>query len=313
MKKSLLSLAAVAVALGVNAQTESAFLDAEALGLTKDKASCVDMFKLAESDNVTMYVAYGDPVCSTDVKVKPYTTLVVDGVEYPVTTGITGDSNPKVDLTNPDAPATGFVIRFDVKKDGWLTVPCKLSSNKPYYVWEGLSGEDPSLVAYTFAMSFSSTAYPDVDKLVYELPNDGEGYVDFEAEDFAKYATASSYLWPEQIAIEGYTDDNPAKVGGLGVVIFPVYAEAGSYLFHATGSKVTTDGFVFTEAKPESISIFGDEASQQLIGEGGAGVSNISVDNVYNENAPVYNVMGQRVAKDTKGILIQNGRKFINK
>ena len=30
-------------------------------------------------------------------------------------------------------------------------------------------------------------------------------------------------------------------------------------------------------------------------------------------NAPVYNLAGQRVSKDTKGILIQNGKKFINK
>lgn len=32
-----------------------------------------------------------------------------------------------------------------------------------------------------------------------------------------------------------------------------------------------------------------------------------------NENAPVYNLAGQRVNKSTKGILIQNGKKFINK
>ena len=30
-------------------------------------------------------------------------------------------------------------------------------------------------------------------------------------------------------------------------------------------------------------------------------------------NAPVYNLAGQRVSKDAKGILIQNGKKFINK
>ena len=30
-------------------------------------------------------------------------------------------------------------------------------------------------------------------------------------------------------------------------------------------------------------------------------------------NAPVYNLAGQRVSKDTKGILIKNGKKFINK
>lgn len=32
-----------------------------------------------------------------------------------------------------------------------------------------------------------------------------------------------------------------------------------------------------------------------------------------NENAPIYNLAGQRVNKSTKGILIQNGKKFINK
>lgn len=32
-----------------------------------------------------------------------------------------------------------------------------------------------------------------------------------------------------------------------------------------------------------------------------------------NVNAPVYNLAGQRVNKDAKGILIQNGKKFINK
>lgn len=32
-----------------------------------------------------------------------------------------------------------------------------------------------------------------------------------------------------------------------------------------------------------------------------------------NENAPVYNLAGQRVNKDSKGVLIQNGKKFINK
>ena len=30
-------------------------------------------------------------------------------------------------------------------------------------------------------------------------------------------------------------------------------------------------------------------------------------------NAPVYNLAGQQVSKDSKGVLIQNGRKFVNK
>ena len=44
----------------------------------------------------------------------------------------------------------------------------------------------------------------------------------------------------------------------------------------------------------------------------GTGINAPMVEEV-DENAPVYNLAGQRVSKDTKGILIQNGRKFINK
>ena len=32
-----------------------------------------------------------------------------------------------------------------------------------------------------------------------------------------------------------------------------------------------------------------------------------------NENAPIYNLAGQRVGKDYKGVVIQNGKKFIKK
>lgn len=43
-----------------------------------------------------------------------------------------------------------------------------------------------------------------------------------------------------------------------------------------------------------------------------SGINGVTVDKL-NANAPVYNLAGQRVSKDTKGILIQNGKKFINK
>ena len=45
------------------------------------------------------------------------------------------------------------------------------------------------------------------------------------------------------------------------------------------------------------------------------GIKGVNVDNdkKFDANAPVYNLNGQRVSKDTKGILIQNGKKFINK
>ena len=43
----------------------------------------------------------------------------------------------------------------------------------------------------------------------------------------------------------------------------------------------------------------------------GTGISNITATD--NADAPVYNLAGQRVSKDTKGLLIKNGKKFINK
>lgn len=45
----------------------------------------------------------------------------------------------------------------------------------------------------------------------------------------------------------------------------------------------------------------------------GAGITNITTEDKADPNAPIYNLAGQRVSKDTKGVLIQNGKKFINK
>ena len=48
--------------------------------------------------------------------------------------------------------------------------------------------------------------------------------------------------------------------------------------------------------------------------EEATGIDGVTVDNSeFDENAPVYNLAGQRVSKNAKGILIQNGKKFIRK
>lgn len=46
--------------------------------------------------------------------------------------------------------------------------------------------------------------------------------------------------------------------------------------------------------------------------ETSTGISSVTTDK-FDSNAPVYNLAGQRVSKNAKGILIQNGKKFINK
>ena len=46
---------------------------------------------------------------------------------------------------------------------------------------------------------------------------------------------------------------------------------------------------------------------------GDSAIDNIIANDELDADAPIYNVLGQRVTKEYKGILIQNGKKFINK
>jgi len=51
----------------------------------------------------------------------------------------------------------------------------------------------------------------------------------------------------------------------------------------------------------------------QFTAGGSSGVETIKVEKVWNADAPMYNLSGQKVDKSYKGIVIQNGRKFVNK
>ena len=94
---------------------------------------------------------------------------------------------------------------------------------------------------------------------------------------------------------EDYTIDVSAQPGRalLGYLSFPV--EAKTYLVFQPSSQVGIYGFQFTPG--------GDPA----------GVETIKTEKVWNANAPMYNLSGQQVDKSYKGIVIQNGRKFVNK
>lgn len=78
----------------------------------------------------------------------------------------------------------------------------------------------------------------------------------------------------------------------MGYLSFPV--EAKTYLLFQPSSQVGLYGFQFTEADP-------------------ANVEAITTKTQKNANAALYNLAGQKVDKSYKGIVIQNGRKFVNK
>lgn len=95
---------------------------------------------------------------------------------------------------------------------------------------------------------------------------------------------------------EDYTinvEANPSRAL-LGYLSFPV--EAKTYLVFQPSSQLGIYGFQFTAGGTTD------------------GVETIkTTNNVWNANAPMYNLAGQKVDSSYKGIVIQNGRKFYNK
>lgn len=310
MKKSLLFAALVMGAMSVSAQEYCKF-DAENSGVTSEASAVAGGTVVGSSDNVEMSVAYDDQCKATDIKFQGYDKIVVNGSEYEIGKGITGNTNPagqSLAAGASTAPTAGFVVNFKVKADGYLTVIGKMSSNKEYYVWEGdATSAEP--MAYNFAMDWSAAAVAEHPTLAYNIPANEEGYVNFSASNISTYLNGSKFYWPEQIVID---PSSAVKKNGVGVITFPVYKDAENYLVQAAGSKISTCGAIFTTEAPTTITLqssTGEAADVILFGQptGINGVVSAKAD----VNAPVYNLAGQRVNNNFKGIAIQNGKKFI--
>ena len=310
MKKILLSAVALMATMSANAQQESAFVDKDNVfsGIelkewTDDKGKAQSGYPvqaghlLCKSENVTMKIAYEEDAKITAIAGENDNakTVTIGTETYTATTGVTGNQNPTATITS--ASTNGFVIQFDVKKDGFIYAICKLSSNKPYYVWEGKAGEGEALVAYSLVMHMLDETTAIGPELSYTLPANNDGYFVEGLEGFDKYCDGAALRWPEKIVLGADAAD--VKKNGLGIVKFPVYAEAGTYLFHATGSKVSIDGFVFSPTDVEmKVNKVGEEAA----------INNVKADA---QNGAIFNVAGQKVGANYKGLVIKNGKKTI--
>ena len=312
MKKNLLFAALVMGAMSVNAQ-EYVQVNADAAGIPSEAAAVAGGTVLGSTDNVTMKLAYDDNVKTVGITFQGYDQVAVNGTAYDLVTGVTGSTNPSgqslADGASTAASA-GFVLQFDVKKDGYLTVFGKMSSNKEYYVWEG-DAVSASPVAYTYAMDFSAAADDSHPSFAYTIPGDDMGYTNFAAENIGTYVNGSKYFWPEQIV---FGAESAIKKNGVGAITFPVYADAATYLVHAAGSKISSCGAVFTTEPVTEIALksTSGEATDKVIYSNGSsdGISSATVATA-NENTPIYNLAGQRVSNSFKGIAIQNGKKFV--
>lgn len=319
MKKIFIFAIAVAASMSANAQVFSLNAEQILTGLgatdptvaTRLAAGAV----FADNDVFTLKAGAADSYKAVTVDANGYNTITFGtDVMDCSTMGIQGASNPKDDATqNPGqtfkAPVSGAYFALTTKASvpetgGYIYVVHKASSNKNYTVFE-----EGTIAPYTFAMQIDPTknanAQPTGNVLSFTLPADAEGYYD---------TTNGPINWPIQI-VNGSTEATITSAGnGLGVIMFKVYPEE-TFIFNACGSKMSLKGIYYSATPVETVTISGPEvegvkpADVTLIG-GGAGINNIAAD-AHNANAPIYNLAGQRVSKDAKGILIQNGKKFI--
>ena len=304
MKKVFL-LAAVAFATSANAQVVQ--FDSEALGMTDTANEFAAETALGSNDAIDAYLAFTDSYKASNIKNNDYNVVKIGGNEVLTKGGMQGSANPKdvngnspagnvAEGTAPSVPVSGCVYGITAKADGIVYVVAKLSSNKAYTVFE-----DGAAIGYKAAMEANNAAFPD-SKLFVEVKGEGE---------FNLVTTAIDQL--EHIATGDPASE--IKVNGLGVIWFPVY-NGGKYLFNACGSKASVSGMYFATAEQDVVVEGTDSEAPKdaftIYTAGADGIANVAA-TAKAENARMFNLAGQEVGKNFKGIVVVNGKKFMNK
>lgn len=173
-----------------------------------------------------------------------------------------------------EMPAKGLYLKFETKAAGTLKVAIYGNKNaNPTYIVDAATKQPLAPSTVDVSIFYQNTGFA------------FKGSVDTgDAEYLNTGKQADDYVLQHT---NGITQNRPV----LGYVSFPTEAGKTYYMFN-TKSQIGIYGFEFTP--------------------GSTGISDITADKA-NADAPVYNLAGQRVSKDTKGILIQNGKKFVVK
>ncbi len=296
MKKILLSAVALVAAMSMNAQVFQ--MNGEAQGLSSDLSDVAAGKSWGAIDGaVDISNAFATQHKVVDCKNNDYIKVLIDGNEILTSGGVQGNDNPKdADGGNPALtlkPAvSGAVIQLDAKKDGWIYIVAKLSTNKQYMVFE-----EGSPIGYKIAMEVKDDR---ISSSVLNLEIKGEG-------EFNYIPEGRQVQW----VIREYLNDAEATTAGngLGVLYFPV-AKDCKYLAHATGSKISWSGIYFSENEAASIKVAKEDGTEFSILADPASVKNIKVDA---QNGAAYNAAGQQVGAGYKGLVIKDGKKFFQK
>jgi len=310
MKKILLSAVAVAMTMSVNAQEIGAITTsiAEGIGLTKDaKVPVAGGTEIVSTDNVKCTLLFDQAECGmTGLSTN---NVLVNGEDFGSETGIQGNVNGPGAALGGTFPESGCIYNFEVSKDGYLYIIHKGTNSKGYVVYE----EKASRPSYKFAMSDQAIVrgfdLSEIDGATFDDPEGGT-YVNTDYTLLTPGETTVKDADGNKIPVAGYVSDMPS---GTSVIKFQVF-EGLNYQVMATGSKMTLAGFVFDEDGTTKIEInTADNGVLTLMDNSATGITSIEAERTVNANAPIYNLAGQKVSKSYKGIVIQNGRKFINK
>ena len=180
-------------------------------------------------------------------------------------------------------PVKGCYYEFTTKSAGTLLVGVCM--------WKDL----PQRPLYVIDESTAADGYTVLapSKLTVEGVLQDNGWTGWHDKVYHKFTVGDDYLLYEENG-EGTLELAPKSRTFFGYVTFEVEANK-SYIVMNPNNQMGLYGFQFTPS--------GDPS----------GVETIKAEKAANANAPMYNLSGQQVDKSYKGIVIQNGRKFVNK
>lgn len=335
MKKNLLLIAALAAGMSASAQTSVCFMDMEVLAFDGGNTIPAGTV-LCENENGKLTLAFDDIMKTFTPAAAPYDYLSVNGGEpFKITAGSTGNTNGSSPLSNGVASmiSSGLVYKLETTKTGYFIFLTKLSTNKNYYVMEGQN----NLLAYALGVALDPANKKNtsgLNSIYYTLPEDAFGNVDMASSEASKYLAGEAPAFtklktPGEVQGCGNTGDGS---GFLCIASYAAEDAPATFYYWAQGSKMANNGFIFVpsdeptlEAIPYLVFSGVEKTNEETgevtpapapvaFGQVPAGINSVAVDKVaFDENAPVYNVYGQQVSKDTKGLLIQNGVKFYNR
>ena len=265
MKKSLLFVAAMFMAVCANAQGQWNAVSADDVAQVKEdktiishgtvKSKAGEMTQVAQNEiqNATVFITDGG--ADWEVMSKDDNTFESQGKTWS-TNYIQGGTNG-VDASLEKAGTTSAHVEFTPAVAGKVYVAAKYGCKKK--IW---TAKVPNSVIEAEELDFAAMG-------------------DYATDVWGQYITADGGLAAEQA-----TDAD--VYAALAYDVEPGY----TYFFWVSGSKIMLCGLAFDTN--------GDVN----------GISNVVAPEA-DANAPIYNLAGQRVSSNFKGIAIQNGKKFV--